>query len=486
MRGAAGVAFGLRSRTSRLISAGLIGAAIGAGASVTAAQAQEQIILSTDPGQREALRDYIRRGIDRKYAEAMEYYQRRGGWCGSYYNVAASQNFMHPYGSDESLKVTARIFRTYLSPRDREEIIAYNRAVLQKLPRDCPPKTAVPATTAATAQTTVAISGGASQARVPQIKGGTQFDPGSGTEIPIVSSDGTITGGNFRLSINVPTPQNVLWGDYFYVSGGGSWFEGSANGSVPIGATGVAQTYIFPNPESGSTGILAGATGQDVRIDSDGHVIDISMGLKDVTPLGGSIVPPGPGDAPVFYVIDLSTTAGLRYRNLHVSHSTDQQSLTFPDLNSRIELDQDSNFIGAQFGLGFTTSPPGSQPGFVAGIDAFVAPGVLFTSATAHQISNCGPCGGASPEFNVQLQRDFSSSHFSVIVGGSVNVGYRFNPNTELSLSGTVEHMTGVPFFDVPTTPIQQPISLGRDSVTNLAIFASLKIAFGAPPPPPL
>lgn len=319
------------------------------------------------------------------------------------------------------------------------------------------------------------IAGGASRATVPQINGGTQFDPIAATEIPIISSASRLTGGGGGFSATAPTPDNILWGDYFYVRGSGSWFDGSANGSVPIGATGVAQTYIIPNPASGSTGILAGATGQTVQIDTDGHIIDVSFGVQSGLP---GI--PNTGPFPLFSDPRFHVTTGFRYRNFDLSHRIAQQSLTFPGLNSQIDLDQSSNFFGAQVGFGFTTAPPGAEPGFFGSIDGFVAPGVLITSGTATQNSNCVPCGGGSPEFAVTLQRDFDTSNFSVIVGGSGSVGYRFNANVTASVFGTVEYMTGVPYFNLPTTPTQQPINMdGRDDFTSMSVGARLRLVFG-------
>jgi hypothetical protein len=170
------------------------------------------------------------------------------------------------------------------------------------------------------------VGGGATGVDLPQVKGGTQFDPISGTEIPIARSASTLTGGGGHFFVSIPTNQNTLWGDYFYVNASGSQFDGSGNGSVPIGGNNVAFTYLFPNPISSSTGIFAGATGQQVQIGSDGHLIDVSFGLKDVTPLPG---PPGAPGSPFIQPFDLHTTAGFRYRNFDVSHTIDQQSSFF-------------------------------------------------------------------------------------------------------------------------------------------------------------
>jgi hypothetical protein len=319
----------------------------------------------------------------------------------------------------------------------------------------------------------VVIGGGGTWVDVPQVKGGTQFDPISGREIPIAKSASTLTGGGGHLFATIPTNQNTLWGDYFYINAGGSTFDGKGGGAVPIGGNNVALTYLFPNPISGSTGIFAGATGQQVKVGSDGHLIDVSLGLKDVTPLPG---PPGPPGSPFFQQFDLHTTVGFRYRNFDLSHTIDQQSLFFPDLHSQIGLDQSSNFYGVQFGVGLLSRPPGPQGGFVGGVHAFVAPGILSTSATAKQSSHCGPCGIASPEYDVSLQRGFNDSRFSVIVGGTVHLGYQFNSNVGVFVKGTVEHMTDVPFFQVPTTPVEQPVFVDHGAATNASFMTGIRV----------
>jgi hypothetical protein len=319
----------------------------------------------------------------------------------------------------------------------------------------------------------VVVGGGATWADVPQVKGGTQFDPISGTEIPIARSANVLTGGGGHFFATIPTNQNTLWGDYFYINAAGSGFNGNGNGSVPIGGNNVAFTYLFPNPISGSTGIFAGPTGQQVKIGSDGHLIDVSVGLKGVTPLPG---PPGPPGNPFIQPFDLHTTVGFRFRNFDLSHTIDQQSLFFPDLHSQIGLNQNSNFFGAQFGVGLLSRPPGPQGGFVGGIHAFVAPGILSTEATANQFSHCGPCGVQSPEFDVSLQRGFNDSRFAVIVGGTVHLGYQFHANAGVFVKGTVEHMTDVPFFQVPTTPAEQPIYIDHGAVTNASFMTGIRV----------
>jgi hypothetical protein len=173
----------MRSAISGLMLSGLTVAVIGTGAAITAGQAQE-IAPSTDPAKREWLRSFIRRYMERKYSEAAGYLQR--GACGSYWPIV--NNFTYPYGTEKGIQAEARAYRIFLSPKDREELLAYHRELSQKLPRECPPRTAATGAGAAivsASRTTVTVSGGGSRSSVPQVQGGTQFDPVQNREVPI-------------------------------------------------------------------------------------------------------------------------------------------------------------------------------------------------------------------------------------------------------------------------------------------------------------
>jgi hypothetical protein len=325
--------------------------------------------------------------------------------------------------------------------------------------------------------TRVSPSIGVNQIWVPTVSAGTQFDPGLGREVPIARSDRTLTGESAGMFVKIPLPQSVpILGQSLIINGSVGWFEGLSRGEVPVGATGVAFTYLFPNPVSGSTGLFAGATGQRVAINTEGRTIDLAVASKREQPLaqaGGSQV-------------TLHTTMGFRYRNFELEHRIVQKSLFFDDLKSRISLDQSSNFYGLQVSAGVHVEPPRAGAGFFGGADLFLVPGVLTTDATATQKSRCGPCGAASPEFNVFLQRDLSTLDFSVIMGASGHLGYRLTPNTQVSLRGLIEHMTDVPVFRVPTTPAEQPIGLDRDSAIVFKLMGALTVDLAILVPPRL
>ena len=114
------------------------------------------------------------------------------------------------------------------------------------------------------------------------------------------------------------------------------------------------------------------------------------------------------------------------------------------------------------------------------GVRAFVAPGVQTTDADASQFSRCVPCGPASTEFNVLLQRDLSSSKFSMITGAMAYVGYQFTPNAKVLVEAAYENQSAVPVFSVPITPSQQPIALRNGSTDTFRFGGKVLLSFGA------
>jgi hypothetical protein len=329
----------------------------------------------------------------------------------------------------------------------------------------------------------VTASGNATGMSVPQVSGGTVITPGG--EKPISNSSSRLKGGGMSLELwkEIDPRGFRIWKTInrlrFYVSGSYTTADGSSSGAVPAGGDGVAQTYIVPNPDGGSTGVNAGATGQSVTTDTDVKSYDLSTGFRfyfTPTFMGSSV-----GGDPV--IMTPNVDIGLTYRNLTRKDNIRQQSLTFDDLNSAIDLDTSSNFVGPNFGVGIGLMPTGPS-GFFANLHGSVAPGVLWTDASAMQHSQCGPCGGGSPEFDVNLQRDFSDTTFSVIAGASAEIGYQISPSAKISVVGSYEYMSRVAVLDVPITPTEQPINLNYGSAESWQIKARLTWQFGAATPP--
>ena len=319
------------------------------------------------------------------------------------------------------------------------------------------------------------VAFGSSWTRIPQVSGGTRFS-GTGAETSIVDSRRSIPGVSGALGLVVPNSsapesQNVLWGDYFFVEGGFNGFDDSVRGEVPVG-TPSAYTYIEPNPASASTGIGPTATGQSVTIATKGQFWDLAIGTMSRVPAGPIFASPTGS----FWTYGF----GVRYRHMNIEHNITQQSSTFPDLNSAINLDLQSHFIGPNFAVGFQAMQP-LPSGMFGGASAFISPGALITDASARQASRCGPCGVASPEFDLVLQRNFSDTTFAVMTGVNGFIGYRFNPNFRIQGEASYQYLSHLKSLAVPTSPVRQPIGLTSNSSDTFSVGGRLIFDFLPP-----
>jgi hypothetical protein len=89
------------------------------------------------------------------------------------------------------------------------------------------------------------------------------------------------------------------------------------------------------------------------------------------------------------------------------------------------------------------------------------------------------PAAKPAPEFDFFLRRNFDESNFSAIFGSEAFLGWS-SGRIEIQVFANVEHMTNVPAFSVPFTPVQQPIHLIEDDVTNATFGARFKIDLGS------
>jgi hypothetical protein len=342
------------------------------------------------------------------------------------------------------------------------------------------------------------LSGGVTRVRLPGVQDGTSVTPGG--EFPIISSERRMSGESASGLFEVPMgrfggsfrpwqwtmPEEpgayVPFGGRLRIGASYNRFDGSASGSVPVGEDS-AYTYLAPNPASGSTGIGPTGTGQDVRIDTEGHSIDVMADLVNRLYLTGQlperVTPQAPGEAVIQRWFE--TGFGLRYRHFEVEHRIRQQSLTFADLNSLIGLEVNSNFLAPNFTLGGGFEPAGPS-GVFGGLSGFVAPGVLITDASANQASNCGPCGAGSPEFSWSQQHDFSKSSFAVMTGATGHLGYKFSPYFSMQVEAGLTFMSRADSIAVPITPTAQPVGLDHGSSTEYSVNARLTLTI--PPPP--
>lgn len=329
-------------------------------------------------------------------------------------------------------------------------------------------------------QIQLSAGGTASWMQTPQIGGGTQSAGGSESSILLTSrwlhGSGAYFNFQWQLAEFLQTAgfvqQYLAYANaiQFFIKASYQSAHGSESASVPVGGNSVAQTYLFPNPDGGSTGISAGATGQSVTASTDARVYDVSPGLQfglGATSSFGGMWTATP-------MIDI----GVRYKNEVRKDQINQQSLTYADLNSNIGLDVQSNFVAPSIGAGLRLMPTGPAGVFV-NVHGSVAPGVLWTSASATQSSRCGPCGMSSPQYNLSLERDFNNTTFGVVAGLGAEIGYQLSPQAKISISGSYEFTSRMPFLDVPVSPNNQPVALDYGSGQAWQIGAQLKVMLG-------
>jgi hypothetical protein len=315
----------------------------------------------------------------------------------------------------------------------------------------------------------VPIAIGGSWTQIPQVSGGTRFS-GAGTETSIVDSRRSIPGVSGALGLDIPAPRDRAFFnfDYFTMVASFNGFSDSVRGTVPVG-TSSAFTYIVPNPASGSTGLGPTVTGQSVTIATKGQFWDLALGTTTRVPAGPIFASPTGS----FWTYGF----GVRYRNMNVDHNIVQQSATVADLNVGIDLNIRSHFIGPNLAVGFEAVQP-LPSGVFGGASAYLSPGALITDASARQISRCGPCGAASPEFNLVLQRDFADTSFALMTGVNALVGYRFNPNFRVQGEASYQYLSQQKSLAVPTSPLRQPIALTSNHSDTFSVGGRLVFDF--------
>jgi hypothetical protein len=167
--------------------------------------------------------------------------------------------------------------------------------------------------------------------------------------------------------------------------------------------------------------------------------------------------------------------------NLTVNHNSFTEALLFIDdpISANTHLKTESNFYGGQVGAGVIYTLPSPDNQLRIGISGNAAFGENTTDGTALGLYRCVPCGAGSPEFDFSLKRNFDESNFSAIYGGEAFASWT-GGNIEIRLLATVEHMTNVPAFDVPFTPVQQPIRLIEDDLTNATVGVRVSYDLGS------
>jgi hypothetical protein len=314
----------------------------------------------------------------------------------------------------------------------------------------------------------VAMGGHFGNVNVPGFGAGTQFNVALGREVPILFSPRNLTFAGGAAEFRAPV-SSVFGADVpsifsqmaFYAKLEGYSFWGSESGSVPFGGNNVAYTNIFANPATGTTGVLAGATGQDVSIKANGEAIKFRAGAEWQVSLA---------ELQTFYAV---ITGGAAFDYTDSGYEITQQSLFFSDVSSRTKLRVDDYFFAPYIGAGVRFD----DGNVFASVSGFVAPGVLFTDASAKQKNLCGPCPNPGDR-NFKLSTSFSNTRFAVQTGVDLKLGARLTPSVAIEGGFHYVHTSHAGYLRLPTTPNEQPIRLEYGSSNRFGGQISVKYTF--------
>ena len=330
--------------------------------------------------------------------------------------------------------------------------------------------------------------------RRPRTSFGTFFDPSTGTEQRVDETCGRCSGTGARVSLTAEGPVVKDPGWFFgrrssAASAGArqyaardlglaqlralpiarlaarwrfsldvDWYRYSAsqNTGFAPGTFNVAHTFIAPNPATGTTGILLGATGDQISVKSRGDEVNIVANAIVTQPHPG---PFGVGEV-WYWQLGAGARLGLRWDG----HEITQQSGTFSGITMTTDLSTNEVFFGPNLVAG-----AGIDRGdiFVAA-SAYVSPGVLFIGGKAKQTSLCNLCPLAGDR-NVAQELSFDETKFAVKVGVEVKGGLRFTRNFALEAAFGFHHTSHTGAVHNPITPNQQPAALFT-STTNTIV----------------
>jgi hypothetical protein len=290
---------------------------------------------------------------------------------------------------------------------------------------------------------------------VPSFGAGTQFIAALGREVQILASPRNLTFAGGMAELRIPATQ-VFGSDVrspfsqmaFYARLGGFSFWGSESATVPIGGNNVAYTFLFPNPATTTTGILAGASGQQISIKAEGEGIKFRAGAEWQLWTSAQV-----------QAFEAFFSGGLAFDYMDTGYKITQQSLFFQDVSTRTKLRIDDYFVAPYFEAGARLD----DGKFYASVSGFVAPGAVITDASAKQRIRCGPCVNPGDR-DVRLSRSFNESRFAVQAGFNLKVGTRITPAISLEGSFGFVHSSQAAFIRPPTTPSEQPVRLDYGS----------------------
>lgn len=214
--------------------------------------------------------------------------------------------------------------------------------------------------------------------------------------------------------------------------------DGDASAYEPIGGNNVANTYLVPNPDNGSTGLFLGSLGMDIRAISRVSQYRANLGFFMQRGLFGGLL-----------------RSGVRfgYDRLAQQHQIYMTSPSFPsamDLSSetRYDVDEDRLSLGGEVSH---LLPVGKK----AWLDMGVGADAVYRSAKldAWQRNRAGVLGPSHPEYDFTVQSDDDDSGVSFNLDARLKMGFRITRNSSLTLGLGAQYMNDVARVETRETP---------------------------------
>ena len=295
---------------------------------------------------------------------------------------------------------------------------------------------------------------GAMFANLPRVNYGTAIPGGAGSEVPIVRSDDSIPGPRVGVGVDVPvTARGSLSARLSYAHS-----SDTTTGGVAVGGFGVAQVYLAPF--NNSTGVALGATGANVKIESEAHRLDLDLLYRHAfytSPTGA---------------FQFTGGLGIGYRRWSQSHEASQTSPVFLGIHSNAEIESETNIIGPLFEIGVAWRPTRDLS---LGLTGTLLPGYGFGSGSADQRNFCNLCPAAQQAFRIEVEDD--KSDFALAGGLAGRIGYSVTDWLQLGVTGGYELQKNYS-WDIPESPLEQPARLQRRPAGAGFVGAYIRFTF--------
>lgn len=399
---------------------------------------------SHDAGTAERVNLQLTEDIFSAYQQAIEY--RDGGECELF---ESKIEFLQTLTEDDGVIQAAASKGAFLSEAQRSGLTLLARGQLGQLKLDCPPTGHLVPTT-----TVFSFGGGASSVWAPPIPIGTERR--GDEEFAITETDDQLSGGSFNVQVTAPLGRTYSG----YINYQFTEADGSSSAHVPEGDRLVAITFPVPNPATDTTGIGPSPFGMNINTHTDFEMNDVQFGFG----------------APVdFFGASVATrvSVGGRYINVDRTDNIGQRLIQFPDIRQSLDIGQDSDLFGVQFGLDVENRPfQGS--GFVYGASGSVSFLASQTDGNVRAFVDCPQCPLADDQ-NFTLRTSLDDGISSVALDAEAHVGYKFGEAVTINIFGSVTHFTDMPVVHLPISPLDD-LRVDEDDLTNATVGVKVDV----------